>query len=449
MRSHRSDALSTQRSRTARAGPRREERRPAALVLARSFDDGSLPVPARLARREHDLPAARALETVEYDIAARNPGYRPPDEAGPLAPPSGPPAQEAAAAPAASASPAPEPPHASAAPGQAPVARAASNSTNRAFTERQLAELIGDEALRADLQSMLQPKAAAASAGAAPRSPPPEPAAGARAPAAAPPATPSRTEPSSEHAIFDRIAQNMRYATAYDLGSVDLERRFDDFDRVARAGRGLPLARAKGASTAAPAVAPPPPAPAALAAHPHAGEKDWPKRPENLRTYTAKEHAEHFGSFDYEADPTPSEPRNIKILGSWISENIVGVDIPQLEGKKGYQGKPVRFHRNGRDALVKLWQDWEKAGLLDRIVSFEGAFNPRFIGGTTDLSTHAFGIAFDVNAGANARGDVPALAGEPGSVRELVEIANQNGFFWGGHYRSKPDGMHFELGKAV
>jgi len=33
-----------------------------------------------------------------------------------------------------------------------------------------------------------------------------------------------------EHQIFDRIAQSMKMANAYDLGSIDIERRFDSFD---------------------------------------------------------------------------------------------------------------------------------------------------------------------------------------------------------------------------
>ena len=33
-------------------------------------------------------------------------------------------------------------------------------------------------------------------------------------------------------AIFDRIARSMQYAGAYDLGEVELENRFADFDRT-------------------------------------------------------------------------------------------------------------------------------------------------------------------------------------------------------------------------
>jgi Uncharacterized protein conserved in bacteria (DUF2272) len=40
-------------------------------------------------------------------------------------------------------------------------------------------------------------------------------------------------EPKNEQAIFDRIAQSMEYANKFDLGTVELENRFSDFDRIA------------------------------------------------------------------------------------------------------------------------------------------------------------------------------------------------------------------------
>jgi hypothetical protein len=59
---------------------------------------------------------------------------------------------------------------------------------------------------------------------------------GAAAPAAPPPATP---QPGNDaHAIFDRIAQSMEYANAFDLGTVELQNRFADFDRMADLKRG-------------------------------------------------------------------------------------------------------------------------------------------------------------------------------------------------------------------
>jgi hypothetical protein len=71
---------------------------------------------------------------------------------------------------------------------------------------------------------------------------------------------------------------------------------------------------------------------------------------------------------------------------------------------------------------------------------------PIFIrGNTTTLSNHAFGTAFDINADQNSLGARPALVGQRGSTRELVPLANKWGFYWGGHFGSRPDGMHFEI----
>jgi hypothetical protein len=44
---------------------------------------------------------------------------------------------------------------------------------------------------------------------------------------------------------------------------------------------------------------------------------------------------------------------------------------------------------------------------------------------------------------------VPPLVGQKASVRELVGIANANGFNWGGHYENRKDGMHFEIAKIL
>jgi len=182
----------------------------------------------------------------------------------------------------------------------------------------------------------------------------------------------------------------------------------------------------------------------------------WPPRPTNIRPYTMAEKLHAFAQFQYEPNPTTFNGEGINILGNWEAANIVSVDIPQLTGKL-FGARPIahgsiRFHKLGADMLRRLWAAWEVAGLLDRVLSFQGGHAPRFIRGTQahnprPLSNHAWGTAFDINAGQNAFGAEPALLGETGCVRELVAIANQNGFFWGGHFGHK-DGMHFELGKV-
>jgi peptidoglycan hydrolase-like protein with peptidoglycan-binding domain len=154
-----------------------------------------------------------------------------------------------------------------------------------------------------------------------------------------------------------------------------------------------------------------------------------------------------FGSYAYVSDPQPRNPEHIRILGTWEQDNIVDVPIPQL--KKTAMGprapSSIRFHRLGAAQLQGLWKEWEGAKLLDRVLSFAGGFEPRFVRGSrTTLSNHSFGSAFDINAEWNARGHRLALVGEKGSTRELVAIANKWGFWWGGHFTT-PDGMHFEI----
>ena len=53
------------------------------------------------------------------------------------------------------------------------------------------------------------------------------------------------------------------------------------------------------------------------------------------------------------------------------------------------------------------------------------------------LSNHAWGTAFDINAKWNPFTHIPALVGSTGSVRELVKIANDFGFYWGGHFQQR------------
>jgi hypothetical protein len=106
------------------------------------------------------------------------------------------------------------------------------------------------------------------------------------------------------------------------------------------------------------------------------------------------------------------------------------------------------IHQKIQKPFQAMYEEWQKAGLLHLIKTFDGAYVPRFVRGNPNaLSKHAYGLAIDFNAGWNALNTIPALKGREGSVRELVPIANQHGFFWGGHFNSRLDGMHFEFAK--
>jgi len=182
------------------------------------------------------------------------------------------------------------------------------------------------------------------------------------------------------------------------------------------------------------------------------GERNsgWPREPKFPPLTSTTERQSVFGRFRYVADPQPGNMEGIRILDNWEARNIVRVKIPQLVGVTGAsRSGNVSFHRLAAEQLAGLWGAWEDAGLLDRVLTYAGSYNPRFIRGSrTTLSNHAFGTAFDINAAWNRLGTEPAWPGEQGCLFELVPIAHKWGFYWGGHFRRR-DGMHFEVAKLI
>lgn len=177
---------------------------------------------------------------------------------------------------------------------------------------------------------------------------------------------------------------------------------------------------------------------------------NWPEPPTRLQPASLALRQEMFGAFNFQPAPTSFNPEGIKILGNWTAENIQTVVVPQLIGVTGANGKGyVQFHKAAVPQLLALWKAWEDAGLLDRVLTYAGSWVPRFVRGSrTSLSNHAWGTAFDINAAWNGLRARPALLGQPGCVRELVPLANEHGFWWGGHFE-RQDGMHFECAKLL
>ena len=183
--------------------------------------------------------------------------------------------------------------------------------------------------------------------------------------------------------------------------------------------------------------------------HPGAPEAaEAPVRPAFSRLDQAgRENA--FGRYPFAAAPVAGNPEAIRILSDWAAESIVLVEVRQLAGIKGAPGSgKVQFHKKVAARVVELFDAWEDAGLSSHVLTYGGSFVPRFIRGSRNtLSPHAHGSAFDINVAWNGFGSVPAADGAKGSVRALVPIANELGFYWGGHF-TKRDGMHFELARV-
>lgn len=185
---------------------------------------------------------------------------------------------------------------------------------------------------------------------------------------------------------------------------------------------------------------------------------NWPIKPSGIEALTEVQRETLFTKFSYIAAPTPQNKEAIKITDNWAKTNIVTVNVPQL---KNVIGAPkncnVDCHKLIAKQLVNAFVVWEKAGLIDRIITWNGCWVPRFKrGSTSSLSNHSWGTAFDINAQWNSLGSTPAKLGEKGCVRELMLVAVDHGWFNGswfgmvdGKYGNRCDSMHFEAYKLI
>ncbi len=81
----------------------------------------------------------------------------------------------------------------------------------------------------------------------------------------------------------------------------------------------------------------------------------------------------------------------------------------------------------------------EARGYIGELRTFDGCLNIRAVRGKPDeLSTHAYGLAIDINAATNHLGQPPTIS--PG----LVQCFTESGFSWGGTF-PRVDGQHFSF----
>jgi hypothetical protein len=187
-------------------------------------------------------------------------------------------------------------------------------------------------------------------------------------------------------------------------------------------------------------------------------EASWlPPRP-SLKPITGRQidvvnhccYQPYFGDFEWDDNPTPDERDGIKIRGTWAKENIIYVSIPQVKEIRGGMGGTIMFNIRAASQLKALWQAWEACGFVSKVNKVWG-YAPRYQRNNHSfISNHAWGTAFDINEDQNKQGHEPARLGEYGCVREMVEVANRYGFYWGGHWDgASRDGMHFEVAKCM
>lgn len=98
--------------------------------------------------------------------------------------------------------------------------------------------------------------------------------------------------------------------------------------------------------------------------------------------------------------------------------------------------------------LNKIWEHYGKDKNRIRAAGldvFSGAWAVRNMRGGRNLSMHAYGLAIDLNAPENPLGVKPGWHEESfTNDHPVVKMFKEEGWIWGGDWKSRPDGMHFQ-----
>lgn len=126
----------------------------------------------------------------------------------------------------------------------------------------------------------------------------------------------------------------------------------------------------------------------------------------------------------------------------WGPSNLALVRFPEPLRLSWDLSKSVSrcmVHRILKSTFEDVFDEIWNRNLWAKLGTYGGTYVHRFQRGSTDrLSTHAFGIAIDIDVLNNGLGESPTLD------ERVVEIFEGHGFIWGGRWK-RPDGMHFQF----
>ncbi|MBI4720202.1 MAG: M15 family metallopeptidase [Chitinivibrionia bacterium] len=126
----------------------------------------------------------------------------------------------------------------------------------------------------------------------------------------------------------------------------------------------------------------------------------------------------------------------------WQREHLTTIALPfpiPLAWDRSVTVRRICCHRLLAHLFVSLFDEVERAGLTSSIQDFGGCFCFRTMRNGSQLSTHAWGIAIDLNVATNQLGTKGDMA------PRLVTLFSGYGFEWGGVWKeSCRDPMHFQ-----
>ena len=127
----------------------------------------------------------------------------------------------------------------------------------------------------------------------------------------------------------------------------------------------------------------------------------------------------------------------------WETEQLARAPLPfpiALSWDPAKQVRNLYCHRRLVPVFPAVFAEIERRRLRGKVRSFGGCFNFRAKRSGNKLSTHAWGVAIDLNPETNGMGREGDMA--PG----IVKVFESFGFTWGGRWSGRgKDPMHFQF----
>lgn len=132
----------------------------------------------------------------------------------------------------------------------------------------------------------------------------------------------------------------------------------------------------------------------------------------------------------------------------WEMRNMKMYDVPaEVEALNRAIPGRIYCNRDFEPVLHTFLLDLARTSLIHEIKTWDGCFNIRTKRGNSSLSTHAFGVAIDLNAAHNpwkhTRAQAKAKGLEPFSD-QFITIARKY-FDCGADWTKVPDPMHMQM----
>jgi hypothetical protein len=127
----------------------------------------------------------------------------------------------------------------------------------------------------------------------------------------------------------------------------------------------------------------------------------------------------------------------------WQSDFLARITLPfplVVSWDHSQSVTAITRHKLLTKAFADVFDRIQTSGLQSKITSFGGCFSFRPQRTGTKLSTHAWGIAIDLNPETNQQG----IAGDMDTA--VIATFREAGFEWGGDWQGKTrDPMHFQF----